>query len=172
MANRLEATRGAFFEARFKSVAILDEKSLLAVCTYIDLNPLAARLAAVPEASTHTSIQQRVTHVEQQGRLDSAEGWQPRLLKLSVSRLLARFSAASRQCLRDVADHLCVHNLDNLAGCRAQSESPTRDQAEQEPDMATVPDVLERVARMRSVALPQRFPIAFPLITRSCTLYP
>jgi len=32
LANREEKTRGAFFEGRFKSVAILDEESLLATC--------------------------------------------------------------------------------------------------------------------------------------------
>ena len=36
LANRQEETRGAFFEGRFKSVAVLDEESLLATCTYID----------------------------------------------------------------------------------------------------------------------------------------
>ena len=39
LANRQDKTRGAFFEERFKSVAILDEESLLATCAYIDLNP-------------------------------------------------------------------------------------------------------------------------------------
>ena len=42
LANRQDQTRGAFFEGRFKSVAILDEESLLATCAYIDLNPVAA----------------------------------------------------------------------------------------------------------------------------------
>ena len=32
LVNREEQTCGAFFEGRFKSVAILDEKSLLAIC--------------------------------------------------------------------------------------------------------------------------------------------
>jgi REP element-mobilizing transposase RayT len=53
LANREEQTRGAFFEGRFKSVAILDEESLLATCAYIDLNPVAAGIAEVPEASTY-----------------------------------------------------------------------------------------------------------------------
>src|SRR5208282_2270191 len=35
LVNR-EEHRGAFFEGRFKSVAILDEESLLATCAYLD----------------------------------------------------------------------------------------------------------------------------------------
>ena len=68
LANRQEETRGAFFEGRFKSVAILDEESLLATCVYIDLNPVAAGIAQVPESSEHTSIKERVDHVQAQGR--------------------------------------------------------------------------------------------------------
>ena len=70
LANREEQTRGAFFEGRFKSVAILDEESLLATCAYIDLNPVAAGIAEVPEASAHTSIKQRVEHVKEEGRTE------------------------------------------------------------------------------------------------------
>jgi REP element-mobilizing transposase RayT len=68
LANRQDNTRGAFFEERFKSVAILDEESLLATCAYIDLNPVAAGIVAVPEASPHTSVTTRVEHVKAQGR--------------------------------------------------------------------------------------------------------
>jgi len=39
-----------------KSVAILDDESLLAICAYIDLNPVAAGIAAVPQANPHTSV--------------------------------------------------------------------------------------------------------------------
>ena len=70
LANRQEQTRGAFFEGRFKSIAILDEAALLATCAYIDLNPVAARVADVPEASAHTSIKARVEHVKDQGRTE------------------------------------------------------------------------------------------------------
>jgi hypothetical protein len=69
MANREEKTRGAFFEGRFKSVAILDDEALLATCAYIDLNPVAAGLSAVPEAGEHTSIKQRVEHIKARGRV-------------------------------------------------------------------------------------------------------
>src|SRR5262249_56590815 len=70
MANREDKMRGTFFEGRFKSIAILDEESLLATCAYIDLNPVASGIAKVPEASPHTSIKERVDHVKTQNRWD------------------------------------------------------------------------------------------------------
>jgi len=70
LANREESARGAFFEGRFKSVAILDEESVLATCAFIDLNPVAPGIAEVPEASEHTSIKERVDHVKSQGRTE------------------------------------------------------------------------------------------------------
>jgi hypothetical protein len=70
LANLQDKVRGFFFEGRFKSVAILDEESLLATCAYIDLNPVAAGIAEVPEASQHTSVKERVDHVKAQGRTE------------------------------------------------------------------------------------------------------
>jgi hypothetical protein len=68
MANKQDGCTGAFFEGRYKSIAVLDEEALLAVCAYIDLNPVAAGLAPSPETSPFTSAKQRVEHVQQQGR--------------------------------------------------------------------------------------------------------
>jgi hypothetical protein len=70
LANREEKVRGAFFEGRFKSVAVLDEESLLAVCAYIDLNPVAAGISELPEDSEHTSIKERVEQVKVSGRTE------------------------------------------------------------------------------------------------------
>ena len=56
LANKRDQAQGRFFEGRFKSIGILDDESLLATCAYIDLNPVAARIAEMPEASPHTSI--------------------------------------------------------------------------------------------------------------------
>jgi REP element-mobilizing transposase RayT len=70
LANFQDKTRGFFFEGRFKSVAILDEESLLATCAYIDLNPVAAGIAEVPETSPHTSVKERVDHVKAEGRTE------------------------------------------------------------------------------------------------------
>ena len=69
MVNRAEKCTGAFFEGRFKSIAVLDEEALLAVCAYIDLNPVAAGIASTPESSEHTSVRARLEHVHQQGRV-------------------------------------------------------------------------------------------------------
>ncbi len=68
--NHQDQTRGAFLEGRFKSVAILDEAALLATCAYIDLNPVAAGIAELPETSAHTSFKARVDHVKEQGRTE------------------------------------------------------------------------------------------------------
>ena len=70
LANRQDKTRGAFFDKRFTSIAVLDEEALLSMAVYIDLNPVAAGLAQAPETSKHTSIKQRVDHVQSQGRTD------------------------------------------------------------------------------------------------------
>ena len=70
LANKQDKCTGAFFEGRFKSIAILDEESLVSVCAYIDLNPVAAGVAATPEASEHTSIKARVDHVVSNGRAE------------------------------------------------------------------------------------------------------
>lgn len=70
LANRQDGTRGAFFEGRFKSIGILDEEALLATCAYIDLNPVAAGIAKVPEAGEHTSIKQRAEHAQAQERTE------------------------------------------------------------------------------------------------------
>ncbi len=77
LANREDKARGEFFEGRFKSVAVLDEEALLAICAYIDLNPVAAGIAEVPETSKYTSIKMRAEHVEARGetaKLEAATG--------------------------------------------------------------------------------------------------
>ncbi|MHC5537089.1 transposase, partial [Singulisphaera rosea] len=73
LANLQDGCRGAFFESRFKSVGILDAEALLATCAYIDLNPVAAGLIDVREASPHTSIKERVDHVKDQERCEDLE---------------------------------------------------------------------------------------------------
>jgi hypothetical protein len=67
-ANREDQCRGAFFQGRYRSVAILDTEALLAVGVYIDLNPVPAQIADLPETSDYTSVKQRVDHIKAEGR--------------------------------------------------------------------------------------------------------
>jgi hypothetical protein len=70
LANAEDGVKGRFWEGRFKSQALLDEKALLAAMAYVDLNPVRAGLAETPEASDYTSIQERLGHVPASAELE------------------------------------------------------------------------------------------------------
>ncbi|MCG9783554.1 transposase [Vibrio brasiliensis] len=65
-ANREDECKGHFWESRFKSQALLDEKALAAAMAYVDLNPLRAGIAKTPESSDYTSIQARIEALNNQ----------------------------------------------------------------------------------------------------------
>jgi hypothetical protein len=59
-ANKEDSVKGRFWESRFKCLGLLDHAAIAACMVYVDLNPIRAALAATPEESDFTSIQERI----------------------------------------------------------------------------------------------------------------
>jgi REP element-mobilizing transposase RayT len=107
-ANTEDGCKGRFWEARFKSQALLDESALLSCMTYVDLNPIRAGIAHSLEESDFTSIQQRIRKAKDAvaGRRseDDEESFTPRLMPFAEAMRLDRKEAAIPFNLKDYLD--------------------------------------------------------------------
>lgn len=69
-ANHEDECTGRFWEGRFTSQALLDEKAVAACMAYVDLNPIRAGLAKSPSTAKHTSLHKRIRS-KHEGRIAS-----------------------------------------------------------------------------------------------------
>jgi hypothetical protein len=68
-ANAEDGCKGRFWEGRFKSQVLCDDKALLAAMAYVDLNPIRAGMTSRLLFSHYTSIQQRINSAKNDSRL-------------------------------------------------------------------------------------------------------
>ena len=97
MANSEDKCTGHFWESRFKSQALLDERALLTCMCYVDLNPIRAGMAKALKDSEFTSIQERI---EQESTWLSGFGKGKNDLPFYLSSYIDLVDDSGR-CLRD-----------------------------------------------------------------------
>jgi len=111
-ANLEDNCTGHFWEGRFKSQALLDEAAVLACMTYVELNPIRAKMANTPEQSDFTILKLRVQAAlegEQPKQLLSKNGclsllmskYQPKSINFSLKDYLILVDETGRLSLND-----------------------------------------------------------------------
>ena len=85
-ANHEEQESGRFFQDRFRATRLVDEASLLACASYVDLNVIRAAMAETLEQSDHTSVQKRV-EVLKKGESRSCDDADAFLAPLAINEL-------------------------------------------------------------------------------------
>ena len=100
MANHEDGCTGRFWEGRFKSQALLDDRALLACMAYVDLNPIRAAMSKTPESSDFTSIQQRIQRPDCSGLMALSEQGEASGIPFSFRNYLELVDWAGREIKR------------------------------------------------------------------------
>jgi hypothetical protein len=69
--NEEDNVTGTFWEGRFKSTRLLDDYAIALCAMYVDLNPIRAGIAEIPEVSPWTSIYLRIQALLARQSLDN-----------------------------------------------------------------------------------------------------
>ena len=137
-ANKEDDCTGRFWEGRFKSQALLDEKALMACMAYVDLNPVRAKMAATPETSAHTSIRRRCEAAKSKGRAEGVIAKQPKQPK--QPKQLQRFAGNPRADMPEGLPFRLTDYLDLVDWAGRQIRDDKRGAIDDE-----LPNILQRL---------------------------
>ncbi len=110
-ANAEDEVKGHFWEARFKCQLLQREADFLSAMTYVDLNPVRAKMAQGVSTSKHTSVQARFQAI----RNDPQEAHKPLLpivgvqsfnLNITVADYIELVDFTGRQCAANKRDQI------------------------------------------------------------------
>lgn len=102
-ANKEDQCSGRFWEGRFKSQALLDEKAVVTCMAYVDLNPIRAGITDSLATSDFTSVQERlINHAK---KVKNRSYQQHRLLTSKTTKHLVGHQTGAKQAkLKSLSD--------------------------------------------------------------------
>lgn len=112
-ANKEDDVTGRFWEGRFKSQLLLDEHAVLAAATYVDLNPIRAKIANSLEECDFTSIQQRIAHLKFEDNVTTTDQFSK-----EFSRNYCKINLMTPSLARNASDYvgICIWKAAEATG--------------------------------------------------------
>ncbi|MBO1518955.1 transposase [Oceanisphaera pacifica] len=126
-ANQEDDCKGAFWDGRFRSQALIGEQALLACMMYVDLNPIRAGVANSLQDSDYTSIQQRIGEASKPTLSGSQPSSQssPDAKKLPLKPLLAFAGTIQGSILAGIPFHFIDYlDLIDWTGRAIRNDKP------------------------------------------------